>query len=285
MNGLPELPPLIETRFSSIRLIEVTGSTNADLLVEGRAGAPEGAVLVAGHQTAGRGRQQRAWHDEPGNALLVSVLLRPQRVVAPLMPLLTGIAAVDALRWLAADRPPGQPEPSVAPSVGLKWPNDLLAASLDGRKLAGILSESATTVNTAAAGSAATPAADDDTMVVVPGMGLNLRWGRPPPQEIAERAATVSELIGHDVERDDVLHLYLRAMEYWLRVLESQGSAVLLDGYRSRCLTLGRQVRFATSKIEYVGTAADVSTTGTLLLDTADHGRVELHAGDAHHIP
>ncbi len=284
MSRLPELPPLIETRFSSIRVVEETGSTNADLLAEGRAGAAEGAVLVAGHQTAGRGRQRRLWHDEPGNALLVSVLLRPKRTVAALMPLLTGVAAVDALGALAAevgasDVAADNPESSgtPAPLAGLKWPNDVLAPPLGDRKLAGILAESATP--STPAGAAA------DTLIVVPGMGMSLRWGRPPPPEIAERAATVTELLRTEVEREQLLHLYLRSMERWLALVERDGPGALLDGYRARCITLGRQVRFETSSDLYVGRAADVSDAGTLLLDTADHGRVELHAGDAHHVP
>lgn len=278
MNRLPELPALIETRFSPIRMVEETGSTNADLLAEGRAGAAEGVVLVAGHQTAGRGRQQRVWHDEPGNALLVSVLLRPKRALAPLMPLLSGMAAVDGLRALADELS----DSAEAPIAGLKWPNDVLAPSLGDRKLAGILSES--TTSAAESGGGESPM-ESDRLIVVPGMGMNLRWGRPPPPEIAERAATVSELIGRNVERDELLPLYLRALEYWLRTAETDGPHALLDGYRARCITLGRQVRFETSTTEYLGLAADVSSTGTLLLDTAEHGRVELHAGDAHHLP
>lgn len=275
MDRLPELPSLIETRFSSIEIIDVTGSTNADLLAKGRTGTAEGAVLVAGHQTAGRGRRQRVWHDEPGNALLVSVLLRPRSSVAPLMPLLSGVAAVDGLRTLAAEVLGGADHPGQV--AGLKWPNDVLAPSLNDRKLAGILSES--TSDHAADSTAG------GRLIVVPGMGLNLRWGQPPPEEIADRAATVSEVLGVDVDRIEVLHLYLRALEYWLRILDNEGPAALLDGYRRRCLTLGRQVRFETSTTLYTGLAADVSSTGTLLLDTEEHGRVELHAGDAHHVP
>jgi BirA family biotin operon repressor/biotin-[acetyl-CoA-carboxylase] ligase len=274
MSRLPELPLLIETRFSEIRFVEETGSTNADLLAEGRAGAAEGAVLVAGHQTAGRGRQQRVWHDEPGGALLVSVLLRPARDAATLMPLLSGMAGVDGLAALADELGSGPDTPA-----GLKWPNDVLAPSLDGRKLAGILSESVVTGDSNRGGGGA------GGIVVVPGMGMNLRWNRPPPAEIAQRAATVEELLGVPVERERLLHLYLRSLEFWLRVVESGGPGRLLDGYRQRCVTLGRRVRFETSASVEVGVAVDVSDTGTLILEREDGSRVELNAGDAHHLP
>ncbi len=231
-------------------------------------------MLVTDHQTAGRGRQNRNWHDEPGNALLVSLLLRPKLAVAPLMPLLTGIAAVEAVHTLL---PAEDQTAELGPVVGLKWPNDVLAPQLDERKVAGILAESSTSTPTAMSG-------EDDSIVVVVGMGLNLRWGSPPPDEIAARAATLSEVLGREVERIEVLHRYLRAFEHWLGQLEQHGAAALLDRYRSHCLTIGRSVRFATAATEHHGTVVDVSPSGTLLLETVD-GVVELHAGDAHHIP
>ena len=112
-------------------------STNAELLRRAAAGAPHGIVLVADHQTAGRGRLGRRWEAESGAALLVSVLLRPS-LPAPRWHLLTfaaGLAAVEAA------------------GGGLKWPNDVVVGS---RKLAGLLAESTA-----------------DAVVV--GMGLNLR--------------------------------------------------------------------------------------------------------------
>jgi BirA family biotin operon repressor/biotin-[acetyl-CoA-carboxylase] ligase len=112
-----------------IRVIEETGSTNAALLGEARAGAAEGLVLVAESQTAGRGRLGRSWSSPPRAALTCSVLLRPAGVPPPArawLPLLTGIAVAAALRA----------EAGVA--AGLKWPNDVLVGD---RKIAGILAE------------------------------------------------------------------------------------------------------------------------------------------------
>ena len=112
-----------------IRVVSETGSTNADLLAEARAGAAEGLVLVAETQTAGRGRLGRSWSSPPRAALAFSVLLRPV-AVAPAarawLPLLTGIAVAAALRAEAGV------------TATLKWPNDVL---VDGRKIAGILAE------------------------------------------------------------------------------------------------------------------------------------------------
>jgi BirA family biotin operon repressor/biotin-[acetyl-CoA-carboxylase] ligase len=267
MAGLSELPALNATRFSQIRFVEETGSTNADLLIEAERGGAEGLVLVTDHQTAGRGRQSREWHDEPGCSLLVSLLLRPAPTVAPLIPLLAGVAAAEALLALAgiafgADG---------SPLVGLKWPNDVLAPTLGERKLAGILAEASSV--------------GSGSIVVVTGMGMNLRRTDETPAEIEAKAATVEELLGPGVDRRRVLDTYLRAFEYWLQQLDQGGASRLLARYRDHCLTIGRRVRFVTTGNEHVGTVIDVSDSGTLLLRTSETDVVELYAGDAHHVP
>jgi BirA family biotin operon repressor/biotin-[acetyl-CoA-carboxylase] ligase len=114
--------------WAEVRVVEETGSTNADLLAEARSGAGEGLVLVAEAQTAGRGRMGRRWISPPRRALTFSVLLRPA-VPAGLLgwvPLLAGVAVASALQQTAGVE------------ARLKWPNDVLA---DGAKLAGILAE------------------------------------------------------------------------------------------------------------------------------------------------
>jgi BirA family biotin operon repressor/biotin-[acetyl-CoA-carboxylase] ligase len=120
-----------------VELVSEVDSTNAELLRRAAAGADHGLVLVADHQTAGRGRLDRSWEDEPGAALLVSVLLRP--TVPPhrrfLLTFAAGLAAVETA------------------GGHLKWPNDVVVG---GQKLAGLLAEST-----------------GDAVVV--GMGMNLR--------------------------------------------------------------------------------------------------------------
>ncbi|HUR23602.1 MAG TPA: biotin--[acetyl-CoA-carboxylase] ligase [Acidimicrobiales bacterium] len=126
-------------RFSDVRWFAELDSTNRLAADLARAGAPDGVVVGAGHQTAGRGRRGRSWDSRPGASLLVSVILRP---APPLVTLAAGVAAAEACEAVAGVE------------VGLKWPNDLL---LDGVKLGGILSELV-----------------GDAAVV--GLGLNLAW-------------------------------------------------------------------------------------------------------------
>ncbi len=257
MVEFAELPPPPGTRFGPVSLVAETGSTNADLLASAGAGASEGSVLVTDHQRTGRGRQQRVWHDEPGSSLLVSILLRPRAENAPLLPLVAGLAATDAVASLTgADH-----------QAGLKWPNDVLVPSRDERKLAGILAEATTS---------------GGGLAVVVGMGMNLRWRTPPPTEIERRVVTLTELVGAAVDRNLVLDRYLSAFDRWLLALE--GGEPVLEVYRERCLTLGRVVRFASVDTEHHGTAVEVTDRGTLVLETVEGERVELSAGDAHHV-
>ena len=111
-----------------VRVVEETGSTNADLLAKARAGAGEGLVLIAEAQTSGRGRMGRRWISPPRRSLTFSVLLRPAVPAGLLgwMPLLAGVAVASAIRRTAGV------------DARLKWPNDVL---VDGAKIAGILAE------------------------------------------------------------------------------------------------------------------------------------------------
>ena len=165
-----------ETRFGDLRLVPETGSTNADLAELAAAGAPEGLVLSADHQTAGRGRLDRTWEARPGDGLLVSVLLRPSGLPAERRTLIASAVAL-AARAACTDAA------SVTPDI--KWPNDLLAGT--GAKLAGILAVEA-------------------SGAVVVGVGLNVH-GAPPG------AACLDDLAGRRVDRALLLERLLRRLD------------------------------------------------------------------------
>src|SRR5439155_10858783 len=119
------LPP------DTARYVESTGSTNADLMAAADEGAPEWTVLVAGHQTAGRGRLGRVWEEPAASSLLVSILLRPSMPPdeVPLASLAAGLAMAEAVGITAAGL-----------LARCEWPNDIVTG--EGRKLAGVLVES-----------------------------------------------------------------------------------------------------------------------------------------------
>jgi BirA family transcriptional regulator, biotin operon repressor / biotin---[acetyl-CoA-carboxylase] ligase len=232
-------------RFHDVRWVDETDSTNSRLLDEARAGAPEGVVLVADHQTAGRGRLGRRWEAPPGSSLLVSVLLRPDVLLrqAHLVTMAAGLAASDACEAVTGVRP------------GLKWPNDLV---VDDAKLAGLLAESVVE--------------GDALRAVVVGMGLNITAAP------AEGATALALHTGDPVERRPLLDAWLARLDARLDDLDG----VLAD-YRPRCATLGRDVRVVLPDGELEGRAVDVTDAGHLVLDTAT-GRVDVAVGDVVHV-
>jgi BirA family biotin operon repressor/biotin-[acetyl-CoA-carboxylase] ligase len=246
---------------TDLRVVAETGSTNADLRELALAGAPEGTVIVAEHQTAGRGRLDRAWSSPPRSSLMLSVLLRPTEVPArrwPWLPLLTGCAVVEALAATAGVEP------------SLKWPNDVL---LDGRKLCGILLERVETSTGPAA---------------VVGVGLNVS---AVGDELPTPTATSLRVEGASTtDRATLLVALARTVEalYWgWRAVggdpESDGGG-LRAAYRGRCATVGRDVRVQVGPDRFVeGAAVDVDVEGRLVVRTA-HGDQALGAGDVVHV-
>lgn len=277
MRAECELSGPANTRFLRIRQVVETGSTNADLLNEAANGAPEGAVLLAEHQTVGRGRQGRPWLDSPRSSVLASWLLRPRTQYVTLLPLLTGLAVADAL------------DSGWGVEVGVKWPNDVLAvvpndknsephsgeaATRSGvqsneRKLAGILVEASSR---------------GSDLAVVVGVGLNVEFLEGIPEEVSGVATDLASLmVGEAPTPIEVLQQILRSVERYLQVLEQQGPQQLLDAYRSRCLTLGRQVRMETPGGIVEGRAVDIEGGGGLVLETKQ-GPTTVTAGDTHHL-
>ncbi len=247
-----------------VDVVEETGSTNADLAAAARSGAPSGTVLVADHQTAGRGRLGRTWTAPPGSGFALSVLLRP---AAPLerwtwLPLLAGLAVSDALRQQT-----GLP-------AEVKWPNDVLVL---GRKLCGVLAERVDT---------------DDGPAVVLGMGVNvhLRADELPVPSATSVDLARAELgvAGVPVTRTSIVSGVLRCLERDLQRWQEVSSGDSADGialaYRERCTTLGREVRISLSDGSSVeGVAEDVDGAGRLVLRTAEGPRT-FGAGDVVHL-
>ena len=240
-----------------IRVVEETGSTNADVAELARSGAAEGLVLVAEYQRAGRGRLGRSWSAPARAGLSVSMLLRPDGV-APgrwsLLPLLVGVGVATGVSDAA-----GVP-------VSLKWPNDLLIGD---RKLGGILAERVDTPNGPAA---------------VVGCGLNISVHE---SELPVPTATSLALAGADcTDRDTVLRAALRgvATHYVAWVAAGGDPGPLLAAYRPLCATLGRRVRVQLPGKQVVeGPAVGVADDGSLLIESTT-GRVALSAGDVVHV-
>ncbi len=238
----------------SLEVAGEVGSTNAVLAARAADDAPEGTVLVAEHQVAGRGRLDRTWVSPPRAGLTVSVLLRPDVPAARRgwLPLLTGVALAEAVGEVSGVR------------TSLKWPNDLLAA--DGAKLAGILAEST--------GGA-----------VVVGTGLNVSTRR---EELPPTAASLSLVTGGQVDRAPLLLAYLRGLERrylaWTAALGDPVASGLARDYLAWSSTVGADVTVTLPDgSDLAGTVTAVDWDGRLVLRTGG-ATVELASGDVRHV-
>jgi BirA family biotin operon repressor/biotin-[acetyl-CoA-carboxylase] ligase len=257
-------PPTLEfdrnrltgTRFTTVRNYARLDSTNTALVEEARSGAPEGLVLVADHQTEGRGRLGRTWSAEPGTALLVSVLLRPRLPIdeVPVVLMAAGLAACDGVEAAAAFRP------------GLKWPNDLVVGD---RKLAGLLTE-------------ATGGSDPG---VVLGLGINVA-PTAYPEELAGEATSCEEVASRPVDRGELLVAFLTALESrYSTVLAGGGRETTLQAYRADSATLGRRVRVElTADPPLEGEASRVAEDGRLVVVDEAGAEHLVHVGDVKHL-
>ncbi len=236
----------------TVEVVQEAPSTN--VLVAKRArvrAAGEGLAVVAEHQTAGRGRLDRAWDTPARSALTLSVLLVPRAPSAdwPWLPLLTGYAAARALRQLGA-------------TVGLKWPNDVLCGD---RKLAGILTERVDPP--------AGPA-------LVAGIGINVDQTR---EELPHDAATSLALEGVAADRTDLLSALLRSLRAEYDAFQRGELAALRSGYAASCATLGRNVSVDLPSGQKVAGEATGIDEGGRLLVAAPTGVVPVSAGDVVH--
>ena len=259
-------------RFLDVRWVAETASTEADVLALAREGAGEGVVMVADHQTAGRGRAGRSWVAPPGASLLCTVLLRPPTPLAPLATFALAVAAADTVQSLAGI------------DAKLKWPNDVVV-EVDGRtrKLAGILAEAEWPLGTSAAGGYREPRAQD-RITVAAGIGLNVSWPERLPEEIAEIATAVNLLSGATLDRETLLDHLLDALDDTYGSLVDDGPGPLLDAWRQRSSTLGTRVRVDLGPDDLVGTATDITDDGRLIVDSVTGERCIVAAGDVVHL-
>ncbi len=242
----PKLTPTI-LRFDSLP------STNTEAARQAALGAPEGLCVVAREQTAGRGRQQRAWASPKDAGLYFSIVLRPKMEVGvwPLITLAAAVAARDALAE------------ACALETDIKWPNDLLAG---GRKLCGILAETFETPRGRA---------------VVAGIGINLT-NRAFPPEILKSATSVEEQTGRAPDGERLLASLTRALARRYEILQAKGGAAstVREWELRSTFARGRRVRIALAGESFEGTTRGLEPDGALRVET-DAGRLRVvRAGD-----
>ena len=230
-----------------------TDSTNRVAMELGYADEPEGAVVLAEEQTAGRGRAGRSWHSERGAGLYVTLLLRPKLspVQAPLLTMLAGLSAHTAV--LA----------QTGLSAELKWPNDLL---LNGKKLGGILTEMYAEPNA--------------VRFVIVGIGINVSQEKFPG-ELAATATSLRKETGRLHSRLEILVKLLSQFETDYNRFLREGAGYVVQRFELvSSFANGKRVKVDTGRETFVGTTEGLSAEGLLMVKKEDGGSVTVIAGD-----
>ncbi len=239
-----------ETRFFAS-----LGSTNDEALAWAESGAPDGALVLADAQTAGRGRSGRRWITPPGAALAFSLVLRPTPTEAGRMAYFTALGALAVCQALNGKR---------GLEARIKWPNDVLIGR---RKVSGLLVEALWEEHTPQA--------------VVIGIGLNvLRAAVPPPEQVNFPATSLEEALGFAPERWEVLADILRALDEWRPRLT--GPDFRLEWEKALALR-GELVRLDPPVgPSWFGTIQGIDEDGSLRLLRQDGQVVSIPAGEIH---
>jgi BirA family transcriptional regulator, biotin operon repressor / biotin---[acetyl-CoA-carboxylase] ligase len=230
-----------------------TDSTNRVALELGYANEPEGSVVLAEEQTAGRGRAGRSWHSERANGIYVTLLLRPRisPVQAPLLTIMAGLSAHAAI----------QAQTGLQPDV--KWPNDLM---LNGKKLGGILTEmhSETTL----------------VRFVIVGIGINVNQEKFPP-ELSGIATSLRAETGQSQSRLELLRRLLREFETDYNRFLRDGPAPIIERFTQvSSYARGKRVRVSNGSENYVGLTAGLRPEGLLQVQQDDGTLATVFAGD-----
>jgi len=232
-------------------VLESTNETAKELL---EPDLEEGLVIWADRQSAGKGRQGRAWASPPGG-LYASVLLRPKEPQAWVLGLLAGMPVVKALRHFGV-------------FAGLKYPND---AVYQGRKIAGILSEGVYR---------------RETYHVIIGIGVNTNvdLDRLPP-DLQATATTMKREVNLFVANDEFLDYLLSQLDDLYSRYRNTKIEFLIKEYRGQCTTIGKKVSATTSKGTVTGRAYDIAPNGALIIMDEDNAKHEFVEGQLKILP
>jgi BirA family biotin operon repressor/biotin-[acetyl-CoA-carboxylase] ligase len=214
------------------------------------AGAPEGAIVLAEEQTAGRGRMGRSWVSPPRENLYVTIVMRP---------------AIEQLRYLAVIAPLAVCQ-AIEETTGLlpriKWPNDVVIGE---RKVCGILIQSELSGN--------------DVQFAVVGIGINVNVDVSAHEEIASIATSLRAELGREADREEVLAAMLNHFESLYEALR-RGEVIAMP-WKHRLDTLGKHVKVSSAQgLLEEGVAVDADSDGALILRRDDGTHVRIEAGE-----
>jgi BirA family biotin operon repressor/biotin-[acetyl-CoA-carboxylase] ligase len=232
----------------SVICFDEVASTNDVAFASARQQNVDGLVIVAEHQSAGRGRAGRKWHSPPGANVLLSALLTGDELPpAGAITIAAGLAAAEAA------------EGACGASCRLKWPNDVM---LDGAKVAGVLVEQRS--------ASGLPA-------VVVGIGMNAN-ACPPPADVHHPAGTLADALGRPIDRIDLARQVIARLDLWVALACDGQTELIRRSWRQRCDLLGRRITVRCAGRMHVGRALDVSPFDELVIEDDAGRRVSLPA-------
>jgi BirA family biotin operon repressor/biotin-[acetyl-CoA-carboxylase] ligase len=234
---------------------EEVESTNTEALHLARQDTPEGTVVIAEAQSAGRGRMDRSWESPPSMNLYLSVVLRPDMPAesASLIPLAVGVAVADVISQYC----PGQ--------VKLKWPNDVLVG---GKKICGILAEMKTRT--------------DRVAFVIAGIGVNINMKKLHfPRELRETATSLQIETALEVDRLDFAVRLIESLERWYRIYLNGGQDHVRQRWLQYADIIGRRIEVVYQSDTQRGTVVGLDENGALLLES-ETGLKQVLAGDVY---
>lgn len=239
---------------SSFRYYDEIASTNVEAKALANAGAPEGTVVIAECQSAGRGRLGRRWVSPAGKGLLFSVILRPSLPMhdAHLLTLVAATSAAEGIERVAKVR------------IQIKWPNDLFVGD---RKVAGILMEVA--------------GEQDEIDWLVVGMGVNVNTEYSElPVALRRSAVSLKMKTGEIIDRSDLLASLLQALEKHTERAIQNGFADAVQCFKERDYLLHKSVSVETRQGPVSGEATGIDDRGALLVRVPQRHVRRFHSGD-----
>ncbi|MCR8642251.1 biotin--[acetyl-CoA-carboxylase] ligase [Paenibacillus sp. N1-5-1-14] len=254
---IPTLLGKLETESMgrSIHYYDEVDSTQTIAKQKVAEGAPEGTIVIAESQTAGRGRMGRKWYSPKGKGIWMSVVLKPQIPIhfAPQLTLLTAVALCRTIRR------------ECKVDIGIKWPNDLL---INGKKVCGILLESS--------------AEDERIKHVICGVGISANLGEEDyPPELLDIATSLAIASGEQVYRETLIASFLQELEQLYKLYHQEGFATIRALWEALSVTLHRPIQIHTPRDGIVeGIASGIDESGGLRIVSSTGEQLCIFSGD-----
>lgn len=232
---------------NQIYYYDVTDSTNTQARRLAEEGSPNGTCVLAGYQESGKGRRGRTWNVEKNGGIFMTLLLRPKMKPneAPQLTLVTALAVAKAI------------EKTVGVPAKIKWPNDIV---IGGKKVCGILTEMSTET--------------EAVNYVIIGIGINVAENCFPA-EFSDKATSLCAEAGKTISRAPLIEAVWEEFEEYFAIFEKTYTlAAIQTEYNRYLVNNGRQVRILDPKEPFEGTAAGITETGELIVDTKQGRRL-----------